>query len=77
MTTDTIDPCLSRHKGNEQSNEAWNRVDAHGDRERIMALYADGAKLTPKEVAVMLGKPLHTISGRFTAGFSFGTTKDD
>lgn len=67
MTNDVIDPCASRHKGNEQSQQAWERVDAQGDRERIMAFFANGARYTPKEIAAMMGKPLHTISGRFAS----------
>ncbi len=67
MTTETIDPCLSRHGGNAQSNEAWNHVDAKGDREKIMAFYADGSRYTAKEIAALMGKPFNAISGRFAS----------
>lgn len=67
MTTGLFDPCAAKHQGNAQSVAAFARCDAKGDRERIMALYANGARYTPKEIAAMLGKPLHTISGRFSS----------
>jgi len=67
MATETIDPCLSHHSGNEQSNAAWARVDAQGDREKIMAFYANGGRYTAKEIVAMMGRPFNSISGRFTA----------
>lgn len=67
MTTDTIDPCLGKHGGNEQSLAAYERIDVHLARERIMSYYADGSRYTPKEIAAMMGVPLHHISGRFTS----------
>lgn len=60
------DPCANKHKGNQHSKEAFKRVNVGSQNQRILALYSDGSKLTPKEVAARMGVPLHTVSGRFS-----------
>ena len=59
------DPCKRKHQGNAQSVEAFRKVNVTGDCARIMAYYANGARLTPKEVAHLLDVQLNRVSGRF------------
>lgn len=66
MTTDTIDPCLSRHKGNEQSCEAWKRCSPEAMRSKILEFYAEGWRGTAKEFAATFDMQLNRISGRFS-----------
>ncbi len=65
MIPATLDPCARKHGGNPESQAAWQFVRAGNDSERILSFYSNGAKLTPKEVAQLMDKPLHAISGRF------------
>jgi len=66
MTQETLDPCLSRHGGNEQSNAAFRRVNVTKGQQEILNAMRGGGKLTSKELASILNKPLHFVSGRLS-----------
>lgn len=70
VTYTTTDVCQNRHGGNEQSVAAYEAGKAKHPRcrqavlDHITAQGANGA--TSKEIALALGQPLHTVSGRIS-----------
>jgi len=69
---DTADPCPNNHKQNTESVAAWkttlnNLFQAQRD---VFEVYRKAwpSNVTPKEVALALGKPLHSICGRCSDG---------
>lgn len=59
------DICSSKHGGNAESVEANGRVDKRQGQRDVIATLTN-ARLTSKEIAVRLGKPLNCISGRLS-----------
>mgnify|MGYP006921329635 CR=1 FL=1 len=55
---------LSRGNKNAISKEAFSKVDKEADRQKVLSLI-DG-NLCTFEIAEILKKPIHKISGRFT-----------
>jgi hypothetical protein len=64
------DPSARKHGGNEQSQEAFDRIKDNlgGDCLTVYHFIISQGDLgaTPKEIAAHMGKPLHSISGRVT-----------
>jgi len=59
-----VEKDLSRGKKNAISQEAFEKVDKEADRQKVLSLI-DG-ELCTFEIAEILKKPIHKISGRFT-----------
>lgn len=61
----TLDITAGKHQGNDESREAYkkNRHVAAEQRSEVLRLIT-ARPSTMKEVAVLMGVPLHTISGR-------------
>jgi len=61
------DICFNRHKGNAASVAANPAQSSkHLTKAKILELLAVNGQLTGKEIAVLLGKDLHKISGRLS-----------
>lgn len=62
------DPCAGKHGGNPASQEAFRKVVPHlrASHAAILAWLGRVGKGTRKQYADHCGKPLHSISGRFT-----------
>ena len=69
MTTqaELFDICRTKHRGNAQSNAANPaKFSKQRDRSLVYELIRDSAGITSKEIAEVLGRPLHTFSGRIS-----------
>lgn len=65
--TSLLDICARKHRNNSASKAANpNRQSKQLIQGQILELLAINGPLTGKEIAVMLGKQLNTISGRFS-----------
>lgn len=69
---DTADPCSNNHKQNTESVAAWKITlkNLFKAQREVFEIYRKAwpANVTPKEVAALLGKPLHAVSGRCSGG---------
>jgi len=57
------DPCANKHKGNQQSQEAFATVDVTSGQQAVLGLLHT-KPMTRKEIARAMDKPLHAVSGR-------------
>jgi chromosome segregation and condensation protein ScpB len=66
----STDPTRHKHHGNRESRAAWEKVLLKlTESQEDVLLIIQGAypePITPKEIANVMGKPLHSISGRCT-----------
>jgi len=62
-STPLFDICERKHGGNAESIEANARADKRQGQRDVIATLTN-ARLTSKEIAIKLGKPLNCISGR-------------
>lgn len=66
----STDPTRHKHHGNRESRAAWEKVLLKlTESQEDVLLIIQGAHpepITPKEIANVLGKPLHSVSGRCT-----------
>jgi len=66
----STDPTRHKHHGNQESRAAWEKVLLKlTESQEDVLLIIQGAHpepITPKEIANVLGKPLHSVSGRCT-----------
>jgi predicted Rossmann fold nucleotide-binding protein DprA/Smf involved in DNA uptake len=64
------DPCKNKHHGNRESRIAWELVlqKLTETQEDVLAIIQEAhpEPITAKEVASVLGKPFHSVSGRCT-----------
>lgn len=64
MLSDDI--CSNRHKQNPQSRAANKRVNKEVDRLRVLTIIREQGQATSKQIASIMGKDLHKISGRIS-----------
>lgn len=60
------DICINRHQGNEQSLAANKLVNKERDRTLVLQVVMKYGKIHSKEIARILGKQLHQVSGRLS-----------
>ena len=60
------DICIKRHQGNAQSLIANKRVQKERDRALVLQVIIKYGKIHSKEIARILGKQLHQVSGRLS-----------
>ena len=76
QTAFDFDICANRHRGNAASRAANRRVAKSEDRELVLGIIKSKGITYSKEIAAIMEKPLHTISGRLSELKALGLIED-